>query len=152
MNVSRLSLAIAMINPAVELLQTLLYFKPGHLNRRKRPSSRQIWMDSLESRRWKESKTPVRLEEQCAGFGGQECEFTESDEKPSPIWCISVSIHLAPIVASRPLCTSLSTTSGLKISRRNLSCCRSSKALSVGPGYNRNLVYSGVAKYSRYLR
>lgn len=60
--------------------------------------------------------------------------------------------YISPKDASKPLCTSLSTTSGLKISKRNFSCCRSSKALSVGPGYNKYLVYDGVVKYCRYLR
>ena len=76
----------------------------------------------------------------------------ESAEKLSPVWCIFASVYLSSIVASISLCTSLSTTSGLSMSRRNVSCCRSSKALSVGPGYNRYLVYSGLVKYCRYLR
>jgi len=62
---------------------------------------------------------------------------------------INCRVHRAPMLANTWPSANLATVSGLSISSLKLSCCSSASAFSVGPGYNRYLVYSGFIKYSR---
>lgn len=96
---------------------------------------------------------PTRRPALC--FGGLEVSIrplfpshtsNSSHSTPQSQFCFPSQPH----PATEP--TILATTSGLKISLRNLSFCKSSRFFSVGPGYIKNLMYGGWRKYCKYAR